>query len=1775
MGTQSVAISDSTMTSTTALTEWTFSGNTSGTIYNGTRYLRYNNSAFSLSTSSTTFTITDNGDNFRIQSGNYSFYYNGSSWTRSGRNTAQYVRLYQLTKATTTGGTDGLYGKLDGDLEYTVPYGTSEAVALQKVKDGITIKYATKSDYSDEDTFADDGEGMTWEVVNYEPKTPGEYAVNISYNGTLLGTAKITVNPAPAGTAQVTIDSDSGIVRQNAGVAALTGNKLTLTYEDGTTETVNVTVGMVKNADGTTVNTADSGTHTGLKVVYVHNGVEYTICDNYTLTVRENVQNNYPEYPDEGSVKVNKTGTGIDFQSTGIAQVEISASGVPSKKGVDVIVMVDTSSSMKRGAGTNDEVSAPNRRIDFLQTAIANLIREFQAVGDDGEQLDVRVAIAEFNGYDFISDNDEPSDTNQQGASNVAQVFTGDGSKTAGAFVQATAIANPDTFAADIGEHSGTNYDYAFDTIYRLGSAINAENDANGEDRDLAVIFMSDGAPYGYNYYGSATTDTWDDYLNGNMTKNSAGQIVDDTGVYLKGNTHFYRTDGKHWMAEAVKGTRDQSYLVIDPTDSLGNDATAADVKTYEDAAIILTEGETSYFRMVPGLGAEVHAIGFCLYDDDQGGGNIVTAATQKALMQRLASVDSHGNLLYHETESGSDLNDIFCDIASSIAYAANNARFVDQMGKDYELQLETKTYTVVNDDNTTTQKTLAPVIEIGTYPIYTRQDFLDGKCTESQIGNRTGAFKLTEVVKFSEDGSKAYSNLIDVDKDGIYGVTVNSDGTYTISDADDNILGTDGVIYAKNFLYNMNEDKGVAIAGVKIPTGKNTANLTTGSTEVLPAETFYWKMDTVQTSELAMRYYVYLDGSMEGTRPGGSYPTNEYATLYYDNYLGNPCYKETVSPVMAWKEANVSYAFYLVDENGNIIVNQTTGQTGTFANKIAVTNPVVYETVLLNNDEEVSSIDIASLGVLPEGYTLYDYDGVNGATYTVTINSNTTGEWAITSVKDVATTYVMQHDPKDASAYSNEKNVNEVGLDYTHTVVWFAVLWKVQALPDSVVIDYGLPVDISVLTNDMFGENGKLAGVGPISDSLNLDGHDTNLADGFGETYTGTYGVAKADASTGKVRYTLNTSNGMQMQTYEKFAYAVNYTGTTNPGYYYDTVTVIPATTIYYEDEFLTLSGSNTDWEDEGTVVEDAAQAEDRPGQFSLTDANNIYGYDAVNNGMSTFSLGSAKKVHVDADSYATVEFTFYGTGFDVVSMTSNTTGTFTVQVKDSGNNAVRSAAVNTYYGYNYEQLKNEDGTLKVDENNQPVMGWVSHPETAKAMYQVPVIKIGELPYGQYKVTIKATYANALDKTTEDGYWLYLDAIRIYDPANDGAEDDDDVIEDAYVKDHEGWPSYIELRNNLIAAEDGFGNNDTDTKVIGMVFIDGDAEVGNDQMDDYKSYGPNNEVYLAAGQSVAFMISDVKHGDKSIVDQIHIGMKSANGEACTYKIFNIAKAADSENNVAAGQKYHEKTAEISTATDMYYDITGYRNDIVVIQNTGSSGILSLTNIKTTYTADPNAPASGSASNGEDTAAAAQTEETEPVVTYLYMTKAAATLTVDALNGKFDEDTTPEETEPEATEPEATEPEVTEPEATEPEVTEPEVTEPEATEPEVTEPEVTEPEETEPEETEPEAFEPEISVKLSKSSVRVGQKVQVKVTTSRDVAYLTVNGETITRYSTNRRTGERTWSTNVTAKEAGSMSITVTAYSNSDIAAEPVVKTVNVTKKASSLLGSILEWIFG
>lgn len=1483
-----------------------------------------NGTAHSITISGNTATTTTRDYEYHVLDG---FTHNGTAY-------------HKITKGD---GTQYLYQESNG-----VRYGTRSSVKFKVEHMGNGL-YRIRD--IDGDQWCVVYNGSSWTVLNNNNHPERVRFYKFTKEETTGGTPGGSVYALIEGDTVYTVTQGSSATKALAAVkAGITG--YTATDANGTKKTE------IADSDSDlkwTWKNTFNGNSTGS--YWVEISYKGKVLGTVEVKVEPGVVNNYPEYPNEGSVKVNKTGTGIDFQSSGIAQVEISASGVPMKKGADVIVMLDTSSSMESWCIScnakfdtqtcnHDNYKDTYSRAAVLEKSFKNLIAQFKTPGDDDQLLDLRVAIADFNGFYGENHNasntpydrdaaDMMSDDISYNANSEAQVYTGTKDLSAGAFIPVEDLATSYT----LNYTSGTNYDYAFDAIYQLGTAI---KEANGsEERDLYVIFMSDGAAMQWNYYHSqGASSLWNNWITGAWAANQ---------LSLNCNTHAYYYDevdhngdgmrNEHRMANAIKGDPSEQYEVIRKVNTLGTPA-----------------GETNMY-MVPGLGATMFSIAFDPVADDK-----VTADSMIKSIKSLASDEKY----YYEVSDANQLTDAFTAIGSEIAYAAYNARFVDQMGDDYDLRMAVSNYSVV-DGTTTTAKTITPKIEIITYDIYTRQDYLNGTITEDKIGDRKGTYKVLETVTFNTTGTEAYSDK----KSG-------------------NIL-IDGVICAQSFWYNTNPTA-VAVEGVSIPTGTKADGTTTGSSNQLPSETFYWKLGTVQTSELAMRYYVYLEGSMEGTREGGSYPTNEYATLYYDNYLHNPCKKDTVSPVMAWKEANVSYAFYLVNESGEIIVNQSTGLTGSFANKIAVTNPVVYETVLLNSDEEVSSIDIASLGVLPEGYTLYDYDGTNGATYTVTINSNTTGSWEITSVKDVATTYVTQYDPKDASAYSNALTNNTVGDDYTHTIVWFAVLWKVQALPDSVVIDYGLPVDISVLTNDMFGENGKLAGVGAYSDSLNLDGHDTALASGFGTSYTGTYGTAKADTTTGKVRYTLNT---MQMNGYDKFAYAVNYTGNENAGYYYDTVTVIPATTIYYEEDFLTYSGSGTSWTDEGTAVEGATQAEDRPGQFSLTDANNIYGYDAVNKGMTTFSLGTAKKVKVVGDSFATATFTFAGTGFDVISMTSNTTGVIAVEVTDASGTAVANRIVNTYYGYTILDGK-----------------WVATPDTANSLYQVPVLQVEGLSYGTYTAKITATYMAPLDKTTgisydekgniidNDGYDLYLDAIRIYDPANDGAADGatDTTIEDAYKADGEGWPSYIELRNKIIAASsfDNVANDALTDDMEGLVFIDGDSSVGDAQISDYVSYGPNNEVYLASGQKVAFLLSNVTTN----VAKIQIGIKSADGNPVTYSIKNIARNSNNETGVNAGDVYGEKTYTVDTATDMYYDLTAWDGDIIVIENSGESGILSLTNIKATYKENPN----GSAVASEDAGIMVLSlDEEEPAAEAagevgIYMTPAAATLTLRSLN---------------------------------------------------------------------------------------------------------------------------------------------------------------------------------
>ena len=403
--------------------------------------------------------------------------------------------------------------------------------------------------------------------------------------------------------------------------------------------------------------------------------------------------------------------------------------------------------------------------------------------------------------------------------------------------------------------------------------------------------------------------------------------------------------------------------------------------------------------------------------------------------------------------------------------------------------------------------------------------------------------------------------------------------------------------------------------------------------------------------------------------------------------------------------------------------------------------------------------------------------------------------------------------------------------------------------------------------------------------------------------------------------------------------------------------VGIIPASTVYYEDNFVSFSDG---WTQAGTTETNAVQHLDELGKSG---ANN-YGYDAKYNNFSSFSLGSAMKTTVSSATNSnppTATFTFKGTGFDLVSMTSKDTGTILVNVNGTTENnetVTKHWIVDTFYGYTrtqqgyieYTWTKGSDGTWhnkavvkdtlpagatiggtptnSGDKTYEPNYIWTPAGEGDNALYQIPVIHYTDLPYGTYEVTVTPKYSSKRDPYYQaDGnnnsYDFYLDGVRIYNPAGD-------KLNSQYIKDGEGYAQFTEIRNMLLNASGLTANIQSTT---GMVFVDG---VGtNGQLADYTNHGPNNEVYLSRNQAIAFKISDMSN-----VDSIQIGAKAPNGNA-TMQI----KVGTNELQVQ----------NLTTASDMYYKLNNVQaNQTIVITNTSDS-LLSLTTLKVTYKSDPSA----------------------------------------------------------------------------------------------------------------------------------------------------------------------------------------------------------------------------
>ena len=399
--------------------------------------------------------------------------------------------------------------------------------------------------------------------------------------------------------------------------------------------------------------------------------------------------------------------------------------------------------------------------------------------------------------------------------------------------------------------------------------------------------------------------------------------------------------------------------------------------------------------------------------------------------------------------------------------------------------------------------------------------------------------------------------------------------------------------------------------------------------------------------------------------------------------------------------------------------------------------------------------------------------------------------------------------------------------------------------------------------------------------------------------------------------------------------------------------IAFIPASNVMYEENFVKL-GDTSDW----TKTETAGTSKQAK---EVLGKEGIHGYDASYDTGFKFSNGSAYQAQltlargkdfVKTQDKAT--FTFTGTGFDLISECGTDTGIVSVVVKDTDGKTVKSYMVDTYFTGDEQKIISgtgildyqvpivrctglEQGTYTVEtrgyltdgsgvvaktaeettENNE-----VSKETVAEVLDDLNIKNVEASQVeatcmddnsvllggtGVEKTAAKSRTARAAAATTSAN--VYIDGVRVYNTLNENNGANKYTKSEQNVK-YESVYDYV--KNSL----DSDGNS---TAVY--VEYDGNQDAWN--IADYKQQGPENEVYLAPGNSIAIALDGYKKGNT-----VQIAAKAINGEVSCDGL---------------------KTRALSTATEMYYTAEVITDDdgsayVQITNNAG--GVLALSEMK-------------------------------------------------------------------------------------------------------------------------------------------------------------------------------------------------------------------------------------
>lgn len=449
----------------------------------------------------------------------------------------------------------------------------------------------------------------------------------------------------------------------------------------------------------------------------------------------------------------------------------------------------------------------------------------------------------------------------------------------------------------------------------------------------------------------------------------------------------------------------------------------------------------------------------------------------------------------------------------------------------------------------------------------------------------------------------------------------------------------------------------------------------------------------------------------------------------------------------------------------------------------------------------------------------------------------------------------------------SNEANDQ---LNYTFTNVLTHVdITTIHPQDDKIVIDYGLPVEIDPLANDVVQNGAKSI-----------------------ESVTGAqFGTAEIQGD--KIIYTLNK----QLTDVETLTYTVKATASTASDDKTATakIYIIPATSMYYEENFSDMVKFSASWTDKGS----SGTVYQEPGVVG-TPNDSPYGSDNAYMNSSGDSCGTSKYVSTADGKSKTFKYTFTGKGTSFFARTNNNSGYMRVRVTDEAGTVLHTLYRNTKY------------------------------KAAGELYNIPVFTWNAEKYGTYTVTVTVSRP---DKAGSYGTEFWVDGIRVMNPMNPESGNLT-TAQDAYAADGESNMKFATLRDALLAdtTENENGELVWDTSKGFVVFTDSNGKIT--KASEYKSDGPKEEVYLAKGQSVSFSLANWD----ADTNHLYLGIKAPMG-AGKVQLGNNSVAVNNTVDCYYDVAKHAKISKVGSETVATLTITN-----------PSDSIISLTNIKVTGT---------------------------------------------------------------------------------------------------------------------------------------------------------------------------------------------------------------------------------